>query len=333
VPKKQPIKRSPLRSGRRVRWTFEVSADVGAENRARVKKPAKKRKRARPIAQLASPSPHPHVHAGHDSVTSSTTETVVPAAAPVVATRPAVEPTSPVLTAPVMQPTPPWQPTGGQMVVLAGIAVLVIATVAVPLRAPASDTLRSQQPEERESAAAVAKPLSATAAPAAPVAAMARPLVKTLALTESPKKSSVQNATNRTAEPIRPSSLGSVAANDNIPMAKGSTTEPVLPEPIPAAPSSASAANLSPTTITGCLEISTDGNEFRLADTEGADAPKSRNWRTGFLRKRTAPIALVGVTDPLALKKSVGKRVAATGLLTSRELQVSSLRSVGSSCN
>jgi hypothetical protein len=221
------------------------------------------------------------------------------------------------------------------MVVLAGIAVLVIATVALPLRPPANDTLRSQQqPEERESAAAVAKPLPTTAAPAAPVAAMARrPVVKTSALTEVPKKSSVQNATNRTAEPTRSTSPGSVAANDNVPMAKGSTTEPVLPEPMPAAPSSASAANLSPTTITGCLEISTDGNEFRLADTEGADAPRSRSWRTGFLKKRTAPIALVGVADPLVLKKSVGKRVAATGLLTSRELQVSSLRSVGSSCN
>jgi hypothetical protein len=86
-------------------------------------------------------------------------------------------------------------------------------------------------------------------------------------------------------------------------------------------------------TITGCLEISTDGTEFRLADTEGSDAPKSRSWRTGFLRKRTAPVALVGSSDPLALKKSVGKRVAATGVLTDRQLQVSSLNVVGSSCN
>jgi hypothetical protein len=86
-------------------------------------------------------------------------------------------------------------------------------------------------------------------------------------------------------------------------------------------------------TITGCLEVSTDGHEFRLADTEGADAPRSRSWRTGFLRKRTAPVSLVGSPDPLTLKKNVGKRVAATGLLTDRELQVSSLRPVGTSCH
>ena len=101
-----------------------------------------------------------------------------------------------------------------------------------------------------------------------------------------------------------------------------------------AAPLSASAANASPAvTVTGCLEISIDGNEFRLSDTEGADAPKARSWRTGFLKKRTAPVALVGTPDPLALKSSVGKLVAATGVLTSRELQVSSVRVVRSYCN
>ena len=89
----------------------------------------------------------------------------------------------------------------------------------------------------------------------------------------------------------------------------------------------------SAATITGCLEMSTDGKEFRLAEAEGADAPKSRSWRTGFLKKRTAPVALVGTSDPLELRKSVGRRVAATGLLSNRELQVNSLRVVGSSCN
>jgi hypothetical protein len=105
-------------------------------------------------------------------------------------------------------------------------------------------------------------------------------------------------------------------------------------EPKPAAPSSSAAtATRSEVTITGCLEISTDGDEFRLADTEGADAPKSRSWRTGFLRKRTAPVNLAGARDPVTLKKNVGKRVTATGFLADRELQVSSLRVLGASCN
>jgi len=86
-------------------------------------------------------------------------------------------------------------------------------------------------------------------------------------------------------------------------------------------------------TITGCLEISTDGETFRLADVEGADAPKSRSWRTGFFKKRAAPVTLVEPLDRPALKSNVGRRVAATGQLESRELTVNSLRVVGSSCN
>ena len=309
VPKKQQIRLSPLRPGRRVRWTFEVSADVDAENRARVKKPAKKRKRTKSIAKLASPSSLPHLRAANDAQSTSTP-----------------------VAAPVMQATPPWQPTGRQLGVLAGAAVLVIATVAVPRWPPAGDTPRSQQlTERRESAVHLHNPSPTSAAPAPRAAMAARPVVKTRALTEAQKKRSVQNATNRTAEPTKPASP--VAAKDNAPTTTGSTTKPALPEPMPTTPASTSGDSLSPVTITGCLEISTDGNEFRLADTEGPDAPKSRNWRTGFLKKRTAPVALAGAPDAFALKTSIGKRVAATGLLTARELQVSSLHVVSSFCN
>src|SRR6185503_12533026 len=62
---KHAIRIPPLRVGRRVRWTFEVSADVGAENTARAKKTSKKtpkktpkkapnkRQRARPTVKRA----------------------------------------------------------------------------------------------------------------------------------------------------------------------------------------------------------------------------------------------------------------------------------------
>jgi hypothetical protein len=87
-----------------------------------------------------------------------------------------------------------------------------------------------------------------------------------------------------------------------------------------------------PVTITGCLEISTAGDEFRLTDTEGIDAPTSRTWRSGFLKKRSAPVALVALSDPRGLERQVGKRVAATGLLANSELKVRSLNVVGPSC-
>ncbi len=79
--------------------------------------------------------------------------------------------------------------------------------------------------------------------------------------------------------------------------------------------------------------MSTDEDRIRLTDTDGASAPKSRSWRTGFLKRRSAPVDLVGASDTQALQKQVGKRVAATGVLTSRELRVSSFHVVSPACD
>ncbi len=89
----------------------------------------------------------------------------------------------------------------------------------------------------------------------------------------------------------------------------------------------------APVTVTGCLEVSTDGDTFRLSDVEGADAPKSRSWRTGFFKKRPSPVMLVDPPDRQVLASNVGHRVAATGQLTNRDLTLHSLHVVGSSCN
>lgn len=83
--------------------------------------------------------------------------------------------------------------------------------------------------------------------------------------------------------------------------------------------------------ITGCLE--TDGERFRLTETDGADAPKSRGWRSGFLKKKSAPVELVALSDPAALRKYVGHRVVATGPLESRSLQVRSFQPSGAMCD
>jgi hypothetical protein len=85
--------------------------------------------------------------------------------------------------------------------------------------------------------------------------------------------------------------------------------------------------------MTGCLETAVDGDQFRLTDIEGADTPKARSWRSGFLKKRSAPVDLVDFSDPVGLRKFVGRRVVATGLLAGRELRVHSLQAAGTSCN
>jgi hypothetical protein len=82
-------------------------------------------------------------------------------------------------------------------------------------------------------------------------------------------------------------------------------------------------------TITGCLE--TDDERFRLNDTTGLDAPKSRSWKTGFLKKRPAPIAVVDGGD-VGLPAHIGHRVSLTGTLVDRNLRVRSLHRIAASC-
>jgi hypothetical protein len=82
-------------------------------------------------------------------------------------------------------------------------------------------------------------------------------------------------------------------------------------------------------TITGCLE--TDDERFRLNDTRGSDAPKSRSWKSGFLRKRAAAIDVLDASG-VGLPGHVGERVSLTGTLVDRNMHVRSLRRVAASC-
>ena len=84
-------------------------------------------------------------------------------------------------------------------------------------------------------------------------------------------------------------------------------------------------------TITGCL--ANDDDTFLLKDTSGADAPKSRSWRSGFLKKRPATIELFDATNALRLPSYVGQRVAATGMLINHEMRAQSLQRVAVSCS
>ena len=83
-------------------------------------------------------------------------------------------------------------------------------------------------------------------------------------------------------------------------------------------------------TITGCLEREDD--LFRLKDTTGVDAPKSRSWRSGFLKKRPASIDVIDAANRLKLTGHVGQRVSLTGMLVDREMRVDSLRRIAASC-
>jgi hypothetical protein len=167
------------------------------------------------------------------------------------------------------------------------------------------------------SAGVVAAPV-VTEQPAAPVA---KPQPKK-AVTARPAKPRVA-ASARSTAPIAAAAVASVPARES---ATGTNERaPFVTAPIVAGP--------PPVTLTGCLEMSVNRDEFRLSDTDGTDVPKSRSWRTAFLTRRSTPVALVEPPDPQGLQVQVGKRVSATGVLTEREMKVSSIRVVGSSCN
>lgn len=83
-------------------------------------------------------------------------------------------------------------------------------------------------------------------------------------------------------------------------------------------------------TITGCLEQKEDG--FRLKDTGGTDAPKSRSWKTLGLTKHASTISLVDTSKRMKLGSHVGERVSVTGALVDKELQGKSLKSLTPSC-
>jgi hypothetical protein len=81
--------------------------------------------------------------------------------------------------------------------------------------------------------------------------------------------------------------------------------------------------------IEGCLEQS--GEAFRLKDTAGEDAPKSRNWRSGFLKKGSRPVGIVDWNN--RLKNHVGERISVSGMFVDGEMRVRSLRRVAATCN
>ena len=205
-----------------------------------------------------------------------------------------------------------------------GIATsFVVVGLALPGRPPApTDHAAPLQLLNQPAAdAATAQPLPPASAPQASfttsVSVSPAPVGKPAAKTLAPKPRA-----NRPVESAK--ATGTVAA----------APTHAAPEPArSAAAASAAIAGPSPVTITGCLEMSVDETEFRLTDTEGAEAPKSRSWRTGFLKKHSGSVALVELPDTHTAKAQVGKRVAATGVLTGGSLKLGALHVVSPHCD
>jgi hypothetical protein len=308
----------------------------------RLKKTTKKRQRARPTVEKTPASglqPEPlmapvaaPLSVPTSDITAQGGEAIAKAPAP-------AERSEPVANAAAQ--AAPRRATGtwrSGTVALAAVAALVVAALALPRRPspPVTDKAAATaepEPMEQPLAAPVPQPVrSATAATPSPAAVSAVVVTPPTTVSERLKKTpSPKPEKTRIAESAKsdPPIAAATPAAETSATRDAPTTLPAAEAKAAPAPTSTETVAAAPVTITGCLEVSVNQDEFRLTDTEGVDAPKSRSWRTGFLRKRAAPVALVDAPDSLALQAHVGQRVAATGLLTTRDLKVSSLRVVG----
>jgi hypothetical protein len=214
-----------------------------------------------------------------------------------------------------------------ELMVLGIATALVMVAVAMPGRPPspieqtAPRQLLSQPPSDVEVTVRPTPP--ATNVPAAAASTTAAAPVTAPVTTPAKKTVAPKPRTVRPAEPPK-------AARVEAAVVRPVAARPAAAEPARSAPVTQEIAGPAPVTITGCLEMSVDEKEFRLTDTDGAGAPKSRSWKSGFLKKGSAPIELIDAADAHTL---VGKRVAATGQLTSRTMRVNSLRVVTASCS
>jgi hypothetical protein len=331
--KKPPV----LRAGRRIRWTLEVSADVDGQGGHSGKSPSKRSGRSKqdqkaprdlPPHQQPKLPPAPALPAALMPVTPLTPSRTTTGAPVVPAGR------TPAQT----RRSSAGRPTGPVMVTLAAIGVLVVGALVFARHQSSQQAAAAAgaHPGYEESAGndiALPDPVPSAPAPALE-AASAAAVPRTVSTV--PKKTAAARATrNLAAKSGAPSS--SVTSVARVADRRTAATGAVAPpQPVRATPTSASTlvdqAGPTSVTITGCLEMSVDGDQFRLTDTEGADAPRARSWRSGFLAKRSTPVA-VEPADPAALRGYVGQRVAVLGLLTDRDLQVRSLRVVNASCD
>ena len=192
--------------------------------------------------------------------------------------------------------------------------------------------MRSKKPAVRSKKS----PRFANAIGAAVIGLAAVCLMATAILIATREPSEPADATASERQPQEDAWTEPTPKTVTVPQAQAKKTPAAKP---PAAVSTAKAPEVTTTvavvepkgvTITGCLER--DADKFRLRDTEGVDAPKLRSWKSGFLKKGAASIAIVDAANRLKLGNHIGERVSVTGVLLDREMQAHSLQRVGTSC-
>jgi len=332
---KHVIRIPPLLAGRGVRWTITLSADVDGEDgvhRARALKKGKAprlKRRKPPAARRLQGVPMSTPSSG--TTTSNETAVKAPAATSEPHQRGAA-------TSGATGPPAVGRTKSGYAIGLAVLGAVILAVAALPRFMPPVGRLADSGGKAEAQAHllggdSLGPPIAGPTAPA--VTSSTAPITHGKAphtVVQPPTRTSPTSAKSLAAAPSVPALPPATQPHDDssAKLSDAGSATGTAPE---LASSGTETTALPPVTITGCLEISADQDRFRLTDTEGASAPKARSWRTAFFKKRSAAVDLVEPPDSGALQRQVGKRVAATGVLTSRELKVSSVRVVSASCN
>jgi hypothetical protein len=146
-------------------------------------------------------------------------------------------------------------------------------------------------------------------------------------------KAAVQpkTAAAKTAKPAASPKVAAVSTSAKTPEATPLTTDTpaATPSAVAAAAQAQDDEESVATTMTGCLVH--DDNVYRLKDTDGMHAPKTRSWKSGFIKRSSARVDLLGATDRLS--SHIGYRVSVSGTLTDREMEVRSVRATTERCD
>jgi hypothetical protein len=91
------------------------------------------------------------------------------------------------------------------------------------------------------------------------------------------------------------------------------------------------AANPQGVTVAGCLTH--DEDSYRLTRVSGSEAPRSRSWRSLYIKKNAPALEIVDADPRVGLKDHVGRTVKVTGTMSGeRRLRARTVQRVSSSC-
>ena len=210
---------------------------------------------------------------------------------------------------------PLWAAVDGRMMLLAGVVGVLVFAALVSTSRPADNRQTAQLSEPAISNDVLlpeAEPVSAPVerqAPARPSAPA--PVLRTVSYSYTPTAAPVVETKSVSVEPV--------VEREPVREPIAETKAGLQPEP---AETQAVAA-----TIAGCL--AQDAGRFVLKNVSGDDAPKTRSWKSGFLRKRSQTVELIDQAGTKRLAPYVGQRIETTGVLEEREMRVKSLRVQG----